>query len=431
MARQSSALIYLFGADRAALALTGQQLAVFGFEVQSFDRVAELLAAMHSASPFAVLVDTVGADVIAQLETQIPLIKRLAHGPIFMAISGEPVSRQIALMRLGVTDFVNRPLDIQKLVARLDQQLDQSAPEPYRVLVVDDSDAMLKWLELTLGRAGMQVHKTHDPLDVLLLLERHKPEIVILDVYMPEYEGDEMARIIRQQPRFDGVPIVFLSTETNRPRQLMARSMGGDDFLVKNMPPEELVAVVSMTCERYRRLRQWMTRDSLTLLLNHTTLIESLETAVPRAVREQDVLSFVMIDIDHFKNINDQYGHMAGDHVIQSLARLLRLGLPPGALVGRYGGEEFAIVLPGVAPLHAAHLIDALRQRFAAFPQGAEKVATFYASFSAGVAPLQPGQSAQQLVEAADLALYDAKARGRNQVLLYSATGSPSGAQGK
>ncbi len=209
MARLSSALIYLFGADRAALTLTGQQLAVFGFEVQSFDRIAELLAAMHSAAPFAVLIDTAGPGVTQGLETQIPLIKRLAQGPIFMAISGEPVSRQIAWMRLGITDFVNRPLDIQKLVARLDQQLDQSAPEPYRVLVVDDSDAMLKWLEHTLGHAGMHVHKTHDPLDVLLLMERHKPEIVILDVYMPEYEGDEMARIIRQQPRFDGVPSCF------------------------------------------------------------------------------------------------------------------------------------------------------------------------------------------------------------------------------
>jgi diguanylate cyclase (GGDEF)-like protein len=192
--------------------------------------------------------------------------------------------------------------------------------------------------------------------------------------------------------------------------------MGGDDFWVKNMEPEELVASVSITAERYRQLRRWMTRDSLTALLNHTHIIEELEQEVARANQEFRVLSYAMVDIDHFKMVNDLHGHAVGDRVIKSLSRLLRGGMGKPNAVGRYGGEEFAVILSDQTLMRAAQKMDELRQSFSQLTQVGVGGDEFHSTISIGVAQLKDGMSAQQLIDAADRALYQAKAAGRNQV---------------
>ncbi|AMC34820.1 diguanylate cyclase [Janthinobacterium sp. B9-8] len=418
-ANQEKPIIYLSARQVQGGAELARQLIFFGFECQAFSKQSALLAAMYTRAPFAVLLGEAGLEDCAA-EKIIPLIGKLSRGPLLYLTSSLSVVQQIHLMKIGVSDFVYFPLDIQKLIDRLDVLLEQSLSIPYRVLIVDDSDAMGKVSANILIKAGMEVQVLKNPLDVFFPLERFSPDIVLMDVYMPQCSGDEIAKVIRQYTQFDSVPIVFLSTETNRIKQLMARSMGGDDFWVKNMPEEELIASVNMTCARYRSLRRWMSCDSLTTLLNHTHIIEFLERCVVRSKKEAFSLSFAMIDIDHFKKINDNYGHSIGDQVIKSLARLLRQSINGEGAAGRYGGEEFAVVFTETSLVRAAQKVDDWRKRFSELIQSSNDI-QFQVTFSAGVAALKNSMDAAQLIDAADTALYQAKHAGRNQVGLHQA----------
>jgi diguanylate cyclase (GGDEF)-like protein len=160
-----------------------------------------------------------------------------------------------------------------------------------------------------------------------------------------------------------------------------------------------------------------MVRDSLTGLLNHTVLKEQLAIEVARAARLGQKMSFAMVDIDHFKHVNDTYGHPTGDQVIKSISRLLQQRLRKSDVVGRYGGEEFAIILPNTGEEQAVRLLDELRVGFSQvrhLSEGRE----FYVTFSAGIASCSNFAGANQLSNAADRALYKAKAQGRNRVTL-------------
>ena len=407
-------LIYLVTCDEHQAGELSAQLALFGFKVHVFSRQNALLAALHTAAPLAVLIDESGLGD-APLDQAVPLVKRLAKGPLLYLAEPLSVVRQLEMMRCGVTDLIAKPYDVQQLIDRLDHMIEQGHESPFRVLVIDDSESVSKWTSAILGDAGMQVRTLGNPLDVFLSLERFKPDIILMDVYMPQCTGDEIARVIRQNAHFDSIPIVFLSTETSRGRQLMARSMGGDDFLVKSTDAEELVAAVTITAERYRRLRHSMTCDSLTGLLNHTHLTEQLEHAVQHAQRERLQLAFAMIDIDHFKQINDNHGHSSGDRVLKNLSRLMRQSVRSQDSVGRYGGEEFAVIFDDTSLLRAAQQLDTLRARFESLDmECGDQV--LRATFSAGVARLEPGMTAGRLIDAADEALYLAKKAGRNQI---------------
>ncbi|WP_148716030.1 GGDEF domain-containing response regulator [Chitinolyticbacter meiyuanensis] len=407
--------VYLALPDAERARLLASQLQLYGYGAKPFERANALLAAVHGEPPFAVVLGESGLpdDPLARW---LPLLAKLKPGSVWCEGHDLTMARQIELMRHGVSGFLMAPCSLRQLYERFDSMQHHEHPSPYRVLVLDDSEAVLHWVEKTLRNAGMDVRTLHDPLEIFIQLERFLPDVVLLDVYMPGYSGDEIARLIRQDHRFDSLPIVFLSTETSRSKQLMARSMGGDDFLVKNMPAEELVAAVGIIADRYRMLRHWMVRDGLTGLLNHTRLTESLEREVERASRKVSSLSFAMVDIDHFKQVNDQHGHAVGDVVIRALSGLIKQFAPGTELVGRYGGEEFALIFPDTTLMRAAQAVDEMRQRFAGLPFQDASGAAFACTLSAGVAQLKDNMRAGQLIEAADGALYQAKAAGRNTI---------------
>jgi diguanylate cyclase (GGDEF)-like protein len=236
-----------------------------------------------------------------------------------------------------------------------------------------------------------------------------------MDLYMPECSGVEAARVVRQEAEYLSVPIVFLSTEAGRERQLAAMETGADDFLQKPIAEDQLIAAVKIRAARFRSLAEQINRDSLTGLLNHISFKLQLEAELSRTVRAGSPLTLAMLDIDHFKRVNDTYGHPVGDRVIRGVATLLRKRLRKSDLIGRYGGEEFAVVMPDTDCEAAIRVLNELRENCAQIVccSGEQE---FSCTLSIGVATSSGYADMGALIRAADGALYEAKRGGRNRI---------------
>lgn len=395
------------------------QISCFGYEVRIFDKFAELEKAVAKESPAAVIMDVVfpesglgGPQTIAAIQQG-----RTQPLPVLFISCRSDLKARLQAVRAGGKAYFPKPINIGELIDSLDALTVQQVPEPYRVLIVDDDALLANYYARTLEQAGMTTVVVTDPLQVMSPLIEFRPDLILMDMYMPGCDGLELAGVIRQQPAYVGTPIVFLSRETDFNKQLAAIQRGGDDFITKPIQPRHLIASVMPRVQRSRLLCSLMVRDSLTGLLNHTTTKEKLTIELKRASRQGTSLAFAMIDIDYFKSVNDTYGHLTGDRVLKSLSRLLQQRLRQSDIVGRYGGEEFAVILPDTDGPQAVHVLEQIREGFAQVRQQCDG-AEFSVTFSCGIAVFPDDRNATQLNEAADKALYEAKRRGRNQVVL-------------
>lgn len=336
---------------------------------------------------------------------------------LFVFSDEDEFEGRLVSVRAGAEAYFLLPVEVADVVDRIERMSAEFTQDPFHILIVDDDPEQVSNTALTLQAAGMITSVATDPNQVIPIMIENKPELVILDMYLPGCTGAEIARLIRQEDAFVGTPIIFVSAEQEPSKQFMAIESGGDDFLTKPVDPHRLAHLVRTRAGRTRAMRRLMERDSLTGLLNHSYLLEVLEREMQRAARIEGTLTFAMIDIDHFKSVNDTYGHLIGDHVLRSLSRLLGERLRKTDTVGRYGGEEFGVVLFNTATDDAKRIMDELRESFSriSFHAGGEE---FTVTFSCGLAQFPERSEPSSLVEAADHALYAAKENGRNQVVI-------------
>jgi diguanylate cyclase (GGDEF)-like protein len=335
---------------------------------------------------------------------------------IIAVVDNPGLDERLAAVRVGCRATVASDVDATELGAAMERLVPLELEVP-RVLIVDDDSYVSQRTAIVLEQVGLEVTILTDPKKLLERVAETRPHLVIMDMRLPGCTGLELAAVLRQDDRMVGVPIVFLTAEDRPARALEALQVGADDFLVKPVASKRLVSVVLSRLERSRVLRSFMDHDSLTRLLSHARTLERLEAEVTGAQRRGEALCLAILDLDHFKLVNDKYGHATGDRVLRSLSTVLRRRARRTDVIGRCGGEEFAIILSGANGKDACRLVNERREMFAALhyttPTG-----PMSCTFSAGVAELQPGDTSATLWDRADVALYDAKRAGRNRVEL-------------
>lgn len=391
------------------------QLTYFGYKVSILKDIQLLTFDCLKLSPTCIILNA-GSETINYLKH----VKKLRNDmpykvAIFVIGENDNIDDQLLCLRSGASLFLSQPVDAAILVDRIDSIVEHTTFSPPKIMIIEDSKHVAEFYSLLLKNSGMEVHVVVNPMDALLTLDEFCPELILMDLNMPECNGIELASIIRYKENYISIPIVYLSSEENYNKRIEALFSGADEFLTKPINEEYLIASVFNRVERYRKLKKYMVRDSLTNIYNHSTINDILTREISRASREKNNVAFVMIDIDHFKKVNDLYGHPTGDKVIKSLARLISQRIRAVDSAGRYGGEEFAVVLTNITRQQASKIINDLRRKFEAMTFKYKNIDVLV-TFSAGIAMYNNGDSVSKIKESADKALYISKSRGRNKV---------------
>jgi PAS domain S-box-containing protein len=226
-----------------------------GYEVTRYEAIAPFIEATKASPPDAVVMDMIfpegahaGADAMHQLPQSL-------HLPTFYISSNGDFSARLAAIRAGATHYFTKPVDNDALVRGLDDATRATPPEPYRILLVDDDAEITTAYRLYLESAGLEVEVVNDPMQVMAAIERFDPEVLVLDVMMPECNGMELAAVLRLQARYDSVPIIFLSADGDISRQLGGLQVGGDEYLIKPVEDWRLVATLRARVKRFREVR--------------------------------------------------------------------------------------------------------------------------------------------------------------------------------
>jgi diguanylate cyclase (GGDEF)-like protein len=312
-----------------------------------------------------------------------------------------------------------------------------------KILVVDDSRTQLDWLVQVLTAERYEVVTALDGAEAIRKVRTESPDLVLLDVVLPDMDGLEVLRIVKSRPEDEFIPVILLSVKGDVDARVRGLRIGADDFLAKPFAEAEILARAAAMLrikslqDQIRAAKQQLETlsitDGLTGLYNHRHFQERLHEEFRRSQRYTDPVSLIMVDLDHFKQVNDRYGHPFGDKVLREAAGLMRQSVRATDICARYGGEEFGIILPRTHVQGALTLAERIWRSLGektylyerVTPEGGHgaDAQEIHVTASIGLAfyPSKDITSAEVLVKYADEALYRAKREGRNTICLYQA----------
>jgi diguanylate cyclase (GGDEF)-like protein len=297
------------------------------------------------------------------------------------------------------------------------------------ILVIDDQESVRKKIKSILLKANLVdfYFEAKSGLDGIKMLMDKKVDLVICDVVMPEFDGYKFLISKSTKPEFDEVPVIMLTSEEDIEKKIKGFEHGASDYLTKPFDEGELIARVKAHLkikylqdelkEKNAQLQELSGTDDLTKLANRRRFMEEFANEFERAKRYKSGLSFLILDLDFFKQVNDSYGHLAGDSVLVQIANVMKTSVRSSDLVGRYGGEEFGLLLPETGSKGCRVYAERIRKRIedTRFDAAANQI---HVTVSGGIAtyPEITVDSVDELWRKADAALYGAKKKGRNRI---------------
>lgn len=365
--------VYFLGTDlrlkQALMSLCNQE----EVRVVGFADAGEMLANIKTAPPSGMILEMLGPSAEAgNLTKLIEAIKaQLKDCPPFIVIGhSKDISLRLQAMRAGASAFFVAPSDPQEIAQKMRQLVCKSYSEAARVLVVDDDPWQAQFAAKVLGKAGMEVQLVTQPLAVLEALEGFKPDLILMDLYMPDASGTELTTIIREHNEFAGVPIVFLSGEQDTEKQMSALSFGGDDFLAKPVRPNHLIEVVKHRIERTQSLEKRIgtaaTHDSLTKLFNRQHFLTVVGKAMTARNELPPASAVLFLELDAPQRLQEQVGIGGLDSLLAQLAPNICAVAKPTDITARFGDYSFVLWLRREHKKEVSLTADQLLERLTA-----------------------------------------------------------------
>ena len=363
-------LLLVVDLDRTLMEKLAREATSWGIRVHSTDGYTpvELKEYILSSCPDLVLLDLTNRDLykasmglLAQLNALTPPVRAIA-----IAERDNLIDR-VKIARLGVRRILHQPLSPVQVLECAAQLLQHARTDEARVMAVDDDPQILTALQTLLKPWGIKVYTLDNPLRFLEVLKTTAPELLILDIEMPQITGIELCQVVRNDPNWSGLSILFLTAHTDSDIRQQVFAAGADDYVSKPIVAAELVTRILNRIERSRLLRSLSETDALTNLPNRRKSAASLLRLQQECQATDQPLCFAIIKPNNLKQINQQHGHAAADRVLSQLGEILRRTFHNEDTIGRWGGTEFIIAMSGMTKNEGkrrlSELLKHLRQR--------------------------------------------------------------------
>lgn len=350
--------------------------------------------------------------LLAELSSYSPPI------PVIVLTTQNQLIDRVKIARLGGKRILQSPINPVEAVEAVNQVLQHTQQADARVLVVDDDPHVLISLQKLLQPWGIKVSILDTPLRFLEVLEMTDPDLLILDVEMPCINGIELCQVVRNDPLWSGIPILFLTAHTDAETMQQVFMAGADDFVRKPVVGPELVTRILNRLERSRLLQTLSEIDTLTEVANRRKSTEALMQLLESCKTNQRPFCFAILDLDQLKTINHQHSHAAGDQVLFHFGKLLQQTFHSEDVVGRWGGTEFVVGMAGMTKQEGEQRISEVLKNLREMIFTSASGISFHTTCSAGVADAtQENLDLQILYQMADDALKQAKKQGGDRII--------------
>jgi diguanylate cyclase (GGDEF)-like protein len=346
-----------------------QRLEALGCQIELLESPEELREMVHALTPQLVLVDASWLDAVDDIGQAVRAARTRASQRVALIVlsSENDVATRLKAMRAGADSFLGLPLQPGEIVARAQELLDADAEEPYRVMIIEDDRSQALFAESILRKAGIRTVAVLDPLAALDTLDSFDPELILMDLYMPNCDGMELTALIREREHFVNTPIVFLSGEHDSDKRFDALSAGGDDYLEKPIRPKYLISAVTNRVRRARALNRRVAtqnpRDATTGLYTRGFVIDRIGAALGDE-SGTNLGGVLFVIIDGAQAIRERIGLTAFDTLLNQAGALLTSLVGGMDFAARYGDTSFLVLAPGHGEQALVEFGEQIRARF-------------------------------------------------------------------